>query len=273
MELTVGVQSGNAIRSSARIRTYHAPMDPTVLDNIDIVLVEPRGPRNVGSAARGLKNFGMSGLVVVNGPRLDHPEATAMAVNAGDLLRGARTTKDLPAAIEDATFVVATTAKRRYRLPTLRPREAGERIVEQAARGRVAVLFGREDHGLDDAELRLAHETIAIETAPGCRALNISQAVLLVAYEIWLAAGARGTVADSGAGRLITTDMRDRLEAELLGALTDVGIMHDGNNTACEQSIQRLMTLGPMQTRDARVLFALARRVRRLMRSLDRPDR
>jgi TrmH family RNA methyltransferase len=234
--------------------------------------VEPRGPRNVGSVARALKNFGMSGLVVVNGPRLNHQEATAMAVNAGDLLRSARTPENLSEAIADATFVVATTAKRRYRLPTLRPREAGERIVEQAARGRVAILFGREDHGLDDAELRLAHETIAIETAPDCRALNISQAVLLVAYEVWLAAGTRGAVAESGAGRLITTDMRDRLETELLGALEDVGIMHDGNDVACEQSIQRLMTLGPMQTRDARVLFALARRIRRLMQSLDSSD-
>ena len=66
--------------------------------------------------------------------------------------------------------------------------------------------------------------------------------------------------------------MRDRLETELLGALEDVGIMHDGNDVACEQSIQRLMTLGPMQTRDARVLFALARRIRRLMQSLDSSD-
>ncbi|MAB88142.1 MAG: TrmH family RNA methyltransferase [Planctomycetota bacterium] len=248
-------------------------MDPMVLDNIDIVLVEPRGPGNVGSTARALKNFGMSRLVVVNGPRLNHPQATAMAVKAGDLLRSARTTEALPEAIADATFVIATTAKRRYRLPTLRPREAGERIVEQAARGRVAILFGREDHGLDDAELRLAHETIAIETAPGCRALNISQAVLLIAYEVWLAAGSRGAVADSDPGRLITADMRHRLESELLDTLKDVGIMHDGNDIACEQSIQRLMTLGPMQTRDSRVLFALARRIRELMRSMDHPDR
>lgn len=248
-------------------------MDSKALDNIDIVLVEPRGPRNVGSTARALKNFGLSRLVVVNGPRLDHPEAMAMAVKAGDLLRGAEAHAELPKAIESATFVLATTAKRRYRLPTLRPREAARRIVEQAARGRVAVLFGREDHGLDDAELRLAHETIAIETAPECRALNISQAVLLIAYEVWLAAGTRGVVADSGAGRLITTDMRERLESELLGALKDVGILHEGNDVACEQSVQRIMTLGPMQTRDARVLFALARRVRRLMQGGKGEDR
>ena len=236
-------------------------MESGGLANIDIVLVEPRGPRNVGSVARAMKNFGLSKLVVVNGVSVEDPEAMAMAVKAGDLLRGARTPQDLPSAIADATFVVATTAKRRYRLPTLRPKEAAEAIVQHAHNGRVALLFGREDHGLDDAELRQAHQTVAIETAPGCRALNLSQAVLVLAYEIWLAAGEHGVVADSSAGRLVTVEIRERLERELLTALTELGIMHDGNREACEQSIHRLVTLGPMQTRDARVLFAMARRV------------
>lgn len=212
-----------------------------------------------------MHNFGLSDLSIVNGPRADHPDALAMAVTAGGLLRNATTDQDLDGALASATFVVATTAKRRYRLPTLRPRDAAERLIDEASRGRVAIMFGREDHGLDDAELRRAHATLAIETAPECRALNLSQAVLLIAYELWLAADAKGVVATSGHGRVITTDMRDRLHQELLQALRDIGILHDGTDVACTQSIQRILALGPMQTRDARVLFALARRVHRLL--------
>ena len=246
--------------------TAEPPLGPRqLLERIRIVLVEPRGPRNVGSTARAMHNFGLSDLAVVNGARVDDPEASAMAVTAGGILRAATTDKDLSSALADATFVVATTAKRRYRLPTLRPDEAAKRICEEASRGRVAIMFGREDHGLDDAELRHAHATIAIETAPECRALNLSQAVLLIAYELWRAAEARGVVATSSHGRLITTQMRERLQEELLGALRDIGIMHEGTAISCTQSIQRVLALGPMQTRDARVLFAFARRIHRLL--------
>jgi len=243
---------------------HEGPRARALLDRVGIVLVEPRGPRNIGSAARAMQNFGLSDLTVVNGARVDHPEAVAMAVTAGGVLRNARTDLDLDSALESATFVLATTAKQRHRTPTLRPREAAETILDEASRGRVAILFGREDHGLDDAELRRAHATMAVETAPECRALNLSQAVLLVAYELWLAADAPGIVATSRAGRVITTAMRDRLQEDLLKALTDVGIMHAGTEIACTQSIQRILTLAPMQTRDARVLFALARRVQTL---------
>ncbi|MAG56921.1 MAG: hypothetical protein CMJ83_11560 [Planctomycetes bacterium] len=236
-----------------------------LLGRVDIVLVEPRGPRNIGSTARAMRNFGLSSLHVINGPPLDHPEAVMMAVNAGGLLRRASTHDALEDAIADATFVVGTTAKRRYRLPTLRPREAAERLIEEAARGRVAILFGREDHGLDGEELRHAHATVAIETAPECRALNISQAVLLLAYELWLAADASGVVADSNAGRLLTSQMRERLGRELVEAMTTVGMLHDGNEIPLVQSIERILALGPMQSRDARVLFALARRVQNLL--------
>jgi len=240
------------------------PLEPGLLDRVSIVLVHPRGPLNVGATARAMRNFGLSGLRVVGGPRLDHPQSLEMAVKAGGILRSAHACTDLDEAIADATFVLGTTAKQRYRLPTLRPREAAARILEEASRGRVAILFGREDHGLDAEELRRAHATIAIETAPECRALNISQAVLVIAYELWLATGTRGVVANSDAGRLVTAGMRQKLGEELLAALRAVGIMHDGNAIPCTQTIERVLALGPMQTRDARLLFALARRVRDL---------
>ena len=187
-----------------------------------------------------------------------------MAVHGEAVLKGAKQHTSLKEAIADATFVVATTAKRRHRLPALDLREGAERIVEEAARGRVAILFGRENHGLDAEELSLAHATIAVETSPECRALNLAQAVLLIAHEVFRNAKTRGTRASSKGGSLLRMEMREQLFLEMQRALEHVGILHAGTEVACLQSLRRLLSLGPMQSRDARLLFTLARRVQNM---------
>jgi TrmH family RNA methyltransferase len=234
------------------------------MERIAVVLVEPQGPRNVGATARAMANFGLSDLRLVNGPPKDHEEAVIMAVHGAKVLSGSEQVPSLPEAIRDATFVIATTAKRRNRLPALSLSEGAERVVEEAERGRVAILFGRENHGLDKDELALAHATIAIETAPECRALNLAQAVLLIAHEVFRIARTRGTSARSQSGNLLRMEMRDQLHLELRHALEHVGILHEGTEIACLQSLTRLLSMGPMQSRDARLLFALARRVQTL---------
>jgi TrmH family RNA methyltransferase len=237
------------------------------MDRISVVLVEPQGPRNVGSTARALANFGLRDLRLVGGPPLDHEEALWMAVHGEAVLKGAQQHTSLSAAITDATYVVATTAKRRHRLPALGLKEGAERIVEEAARGHVAILFGRENHGLNAEELALAHATIAVETAPECRALNLAQAVLLIAHEVFRTAETQSTRATSTGGSLLRMEMRDQLYIELRRALEHVGILHAGTEVACLQSLSRLLSLGPMQSRDARLLFTLARRVQNMARA------
>ena len=235
-----------------------------LLERIAIVLVEPQGPLNVGSTARAMANFGLRDLRLVGGPPLDHGHARNMAVHAGNILDEARQCTSLGEVLADTTFVVATTAKQRHRVPSITAEEAAERIIEEAAQGSVAILFGRENHGLDAEELALAHITVAVETSPECRALNISQAVLLLAYETYRASQAKGIRATSKMGRMLTFEIRNRLKTELLGALRAVNLLHDGTAIAMEQSIERILALAPMQSRDARVLFSLARRVQEL---------
>lgn len=231
------------------------------LDRIEVVLVDPQGPRNVGSVARAMRNFGLSRLCTVRGVDPTHPEALEMGVHSHELLGATRRVDSVADALADATYVVATTAKPRDRLRTIDPREAAGRILEHAHSGPVSLLFGREDHGLDGVDLRQAHDCIVIHTSPECRALNLSQAALLIFYEIFHAAlgDARPEWVDRG--RMVTGEMRTHLTAELRTALVALGIHHEGTANAIDQSIERLVALTPMQTRDARLLFALARRV------------
>ena len=75
-----------------KARRKAASTDPArqALGAIRFVLVEPAGPRNVGSTARAIKNFGFSRLVLVNPPPIDDPECLEMGTNAHDVLRAAR---------------------------------------------------------------------------------------------------------------------------------------------------------------------------------------
>ena len=139
-------------------------------------------------------------------------------------------------------------------------------VLDEAVTGQVAIIFGREDHGLTGDELRVAHAVMAIPTAPECRSLNLAQATLLLAWEIFdtaLRTGRTGRmqVSHSETGRCIDHEVRVRLQEELLLMMRTVGITNDGNVLPVTRSIERILALGPMQTRDARLLFALARRI------------
>jgi TrmH family RNA methyltransferase len=247
-------------------RKKAAPPDPArdVLGAIRIVMVEPSGPRNVGSTARAIKNFGFSRLVLVNPPPIDDPECLEMGTNAHDVLRNARIVASLDEALAGAGLVVGTTARPRHRVPTRTPGEAAAEIVAAARSGEVAILFGRERTGLTSEELARCQLVLSIRTGDDHASLNVAQAVLVVAYEVFGASGAHGVVAAAAPGRVLTDEMRRRLEDELMRACEKLGVTKGETRGAFRKSIERLLAAGPIQTRDARVMFALARHAQQI---------
>jgi tRNA (cytidine32/uridine32-2'-O)-methyltransferase len=83
--------------------------------NIRIVLVAPSHPGNIGAAARALKNMELSELVLVSPRQFPHPEASARASGADDVLSGARVVPSLTAALAGCGYVAATTSRPRRR--------------------------------------------------------------------------------------------------------------------------------------------------------------
>jgi tRNA (cytidine32/uridine32-2'-O)-methyltransferase len=156
---------------------------------VRMVLVGTQHPGNIGSAARALKTMGLSRLVLVAPERFPHTEADALAAGAGDVLVAARVLADPAEAVADCRLVLGCTARdRRIALPMLSPREAAARVAEVAsAGGEVALLFGRERTGLDNAELQLCHAAVHIPANPGYSSLNLAAAVQVLAYELRLA--------------------------------------------------------------------------------------
>jgi tRNA/rRNA methyltransferase len=154
------------------------------LHHIRIVLVEPAGALNIGSIARVMKNMGLTQLVIVN-PQCEvlGEEATRMAVHAIDLLTVARIVPDLPTALQGCTRVIATTARERA-IPTQleTPRQALPWLV--ASNEPTALIFGREDSGLTNAELNYATRYLRIPVGSEYSSLNLAQAVGVCAYEL-----------------------------------------------------------------------------------------
>ena len=156
--------------------------------NITVVLHEPQDRVNVAAAVRAMANMGLERLTLVDPAEFDPRRITGIAHRTGHIVDAVTLAVSLEEALAHATYVVGTsarprTARRNYR----RPRELAPRILRRGRDGRVAVVFGREDRGLSNEALDLCHDVMVIPTAPDFTSLNLAQAVLLVAYELFLA--------------------------------------------------------------------------------------
>ncbi len=157
-----------------------------------VVLVEPQLGENIGTAARAMANFGLTRLRLVR-PRDTWPNlhARRAASGADAVLDGAALYDSLPAALADCSFVLATTARAHDQAkPVIGPAEAAREMAPRLAAGEtVAVMFGRERWGLMNDEVGLADRIVTFPVNPAFASLNLAQAVLIVAYEWFKAAG------------------------------------------------------------------------------------
>ena len=156
-----------------------------------VILVEPQLVENIGMVARAMANFGLFELRLVN-PRDGWPNerAIAAASNADHVIEATRVYGDLPSAIADLQYIVATTARQRDMLKdVLNPTEVSS-ILRRAhdKNTRTGILFGRERWGLHNDEIALADVMVTFPVNPAFASLNIAQAVLLMSYE-WMRSG------------------------------------------------------------------------------------
>lgn len=176
-------------------------------DRLDVLLVSPRNPLNIGAAARAMANFGFTQLCIV-APYANNWMEAKSAVGAPELLRHARVFDSVAEAIRDATLVLGTGS-----LDRRRPEQAllglpeGAALIRQAlaaadlspaplsesrhpqthakpAHGRVALLFGSEKHGLTADDLTWCHGLVTIDTSEGQPSMNLGQSVAVILYEI-----------------------------------------------------------------------------------------
>ena len=156
------------------------------LENITVVLNRPRFPENIGAAARALCNMGMRQLVVVSPEQCDLNRVLRLATHAAiDVVEQMAYFENLQEALSPFNHVVGTTARRgRERQSVMQPHQMAEQLVSISQNNRVALLFGPEDRGLTNEELRLCHHLVTIPTDQ-FSSLNLAQAVMVICYEIF----------------------------------------------------------------------------------------
>ncbi len=168
-------------------------------DHVRIVLVGTQHPGNIGAAARAMKTMGLSRLVLVAPEKAPDRDTQAMAAGADDLVAAAPVHASLAAAVADCRWVLGCTARSRHiQLEPLHPREAARRSVLAAGSGPVALVFGRERSGLDNAEMALCHAAVHIPSDPAFSSLNLAAAVQVLSYELRCALLEDAVSSDSG---------------------------------------------------------------------------
>jgi len=153
-----------------------------------VVLVEPLNDGNVGAIARAMKNFGLDDLMLVR-PCAVGEEATKRAMHGIDVLEKSRTVFSEEDAFEDVDFVAATSgidtvSEKKFPRISMTPRAFAEKVKE--VDGRIALVFGREDFGLDNELIKKSDFLITIPANPKYSILNISHAASIVFYELFV---------------------------------------------------------------------------------------
>lgn len=225
---------------------------------IRIVLVETSHPGNIGAAARALKNMALEELVLVRPRQFPHPDATARASGADDVLARARVVADLSAAIGDCGLVLATTARPRDQYFRVFDARAGaRRLVEAAASQPAAVVFGAERTGLTNEELDAAHALLRIPANPAYAALNLAMAVQIVCYEILCAreAGTGPAHGDSRTEPLASPSDMEHLYRHLAAVLELIDFRdRTQSGTHLMKRLRRLLQRAELDANEANIL-------------------
>ncbi len=160
-------------------------IDTSLLDHFAIVLVHPKFPENIGASARVAWNMGITRLIVVGNAMPDYEAMARMATHkAVHLVDNLELHANLREALAPFNIVVGTTARRgRQRILEKTPRDVVEELLPQISNNQIAFIFGPENRGLTNDDLKYCQLTSAIPTAD-FSSLNLAQAVAIHCYEL-----------------------------------------------------------------------------------------
>jgi tRNA/rRNA methyltransferase len=244
------------------------------LDNFAFVLFKPKSPGNIGAAARALKNMGFRDLRIVSvtgfqptgsvvgapSPNRRGSSAETMAVHGRDVLAAATIYPRLDYALADRTFVVGTTARTGPYRSEARPiREVSAELTALSEANRIALVFGPEDCGLTNEELKFCQRLITIPTAPAYPSLNLAQAVMIVAYELMLAAGA-GRELPSALQYAPNPEVNAML-ARMAEALMAIGFLPEDNPNHIMFALRAVFGRAGLQPRELDILNGIASQI------------
>lgn len=235
-------------------------MKITLLDNIRVVLVSPLYGGNVGSVCRAMANMGITDLALAAPRELDMFEAKKMACHALPVLDSRREFSTLAEAVADCGLVMGTSAREGlYRQHARSPREWAGRALEAAAGAKVALVFGPEDNGLSNEDLALCTQVMKIPTHAACSSLNLSQAVLICCYELFLLGGEYEPPVEKSVEA--PSRLREQMFEIWRETLLQIGFMEDEKADHMMLGLRRILSRGSLTEDDVRIMLGIARQM------------
>ena len=229
------------------------------LDNICIVLVGTLYGGNVGSACRAMANMGVSHLrLVAPDPYIKWDEAERMACHAEHILEGRQTYETLAEAVSDCVAVAGASAREGlYRQHAHGPREVAPELAALAEKGHVAIVFGREDKGLFNDEISICTHLIRIPTSTEESSLNLSQAVMVVCYELFSCLGKYEPLKEKS--ELASAALRQRMFELWRNHLLRIGFMDEEKADHMMAGFNRIFSRGALTQDDVKILMGVIR--------------
>jgi len=230
-----------------------------MLDNIGIVLMAPKYAENIGAAARCAMNMGISRLIVVHDEAPDQEKMLKMATHkAAHLIEGLKRFKHLDEALEPFSHVVGTTARQgRKRRIENSPRFMLDTILPLLENNQVALLFGPENRGLTNDDLKYCQTTVTIPTAD-FSSLNLAQAVAILSYELYWGIMYSGKELNSSP-KLATSHELEGMYEHLEKLLNQIGFLRTDDSSYWIRNIRLFLGRVRLHAKEARIIRGFCR--------------
>lgn len=237
------------------------------LKHVAIVLQQPRFPENIGAAARSMCNMGISRLIVVRPENFQLEKIRKMATHvASDIVDHIEVHDSLESALAPFHYIVATSARQgRKRTDIDSPCQAAEHLVELSRNNRVAILFGPEDRGLSNDDLRYCHRLVHIPTSD-FSSINLAQAVMLMSYEVFQASRRLDKAAvhnNPSVPRLASRIELELMYDHLQRIFVEIGFINPENPAYWMDKCRHFFSTIQLKARDVRLMRGLCKQIER----------
>lgn len=227
-----------------------------------VILVRPQEEGNIGAAARAMANMGLDRLLLVDpAPRIG-PMARAFAVGAGHILDRVERHPTLAAAVAPFERLVGTSSSRQRQLDqrVVTARKLPALLSEEDPEATTALLFGPEASGLTRDELALCDPLVVVPCSPLQPTLNLAQAVLIVAYELFRAAPVEAPAELSSSEPRASAEAIERLLDHADELLRETGFDRDDTYTGVLRDLRQLAARAGPTEREVQILHGICRR-------------
>ena len=228
-------------------------------DNISIVLKQPRCPENIGAAARAICNMGIGRLVLVNSISCDLSRVMKLATHAAaEVVEQIEFYGELKEALSPYTYVVGTTARTgKHRQSVKNPSELAQSLIPISRDNNIAIIFGPEDRGLPNEDIRFCDALVNIPTAD-FSSINLAQAVMIVCYEIFNAGCAES---QDFVPRLATHHELEGMYDQLKDILVRISYINNENPDYWMNKLRNFFSRLQLQAREVSVIRGICRQI------------